>query len=123
MAKYVELINKKVNTLDAPYGIPLIFEETIDTANYSEIRMFIHVFIENYNQTPLTINSVIAATLCHNVSSGSWPYSNKEIKFSVTSYIDGWFSEKIIGNKVRVVASAKNFPKGPYTLSASYYLV
>ena len=123
MTKYVELINKKVNALDATSGVPRVFEETIDATGYSEIRMFIHIFVDNYKTDPVTANSTIEANLFHSISGGSWPYSKREMKSNVTSYINGWFSEKIIGNKVRVIATAKNLPRGPYTISVTYLLV
>lgn len=121
--KYVELIaNKKVAAFQSPYGTPQIFEETIDTAGYSEIRMFIHVFAEEFKKSPITNKTKIEATLFHEVRGGSWDYSKKEIRSEVTSYIHGWFTEKVIGDKTRIVAFARNLPEGPYSVTVTYYL-
>ncbi len=121
--KYVELIHKQVQAFESPYGIPQIFETTIDVEGYSEIRIFIHVFAENYTYTPITSKTSIKATLYHCVSSGSWAYSEEVITSDVTSYINGWFSEKLIGDTLRIVAFAHDFPAGPYTVTVTYYLV
>ncbi len=123
--KYVELISaKKVDSFSSPYGAPQVFEETIDTAGFSEIRMFVNVSVEDYEKHPVTKKTMIHATLFHTVTNGSsHDYSRKEIRSEVASYVSGWFSEKIIGNKTRVLALANDFPKGPYTVTVTYYLV
>ncbi len=62
--KYVELIrNDSAPTFSPP--LYEVFDQTIDTANWDEIRLWVHVFITNYATTPLTAAAKLRVEFLH----------------------------------------------------------
>lgn len=126
--KYVELIrNDSAPTFSPP--LYEVFDQTIDTANWNEIRLWVHVFITNYATTPLTAAAKLRVEFLHVFGitlggGGQYQYSQPVIPWNgVTSYINGYVSAPIIGEKLRILCLAENLPAGPYQLFVTYYLV
>ena len=126
--KYVELLRNDDVTAFPP---PLyeMFDKTINTKDWSEIRLWVHVFVSNYATTPVTASAKLNVSFFHIFGitlggGGSYPYSNAVIPWNgFTSYINGFVSAPIIGEKLRIVCFAEDLPTGPYQLFVTYYLV
>jgi hypothetical protein len=126
--KYVELLrNDNASTFSPP--LHEVFDETIDVGDWNEIRLWVHVFISNYATTPLTAAAKLNVQFLHIFGiqlggGGQFIYSNAAISWDhVTSYINGYVSAPIIGEKLRILCYAESLPPGPYELFATYYLV
>ena len=62
--KYVELLRNE----SAPTSLPplhKVFDKTIDVGNWNEIRLWVHVFVSNYNTTPLTSAAQLNVQFLH----------------------------------------------------------
>jgi hypothetical protein len=125
--KYVELIaNQLLNQPLTPIGpgYPELFDETIDVAGWKEIRVWVHVFVDNYQTTPIATTSArLELRFMHNFAGGSFDYDKAVFQTNVTSYIDGFAVKPVIGNKLRLLCHPENLPPGPYRLSVTYLLV
>lgn len=124
--RYVVLIQRQhVPAFEEPFGpgYQVVFDEKIETAGFAEIRVWVHVFVENYEANPVTQNSLLTVRFMHQFPGGSFGYEEGTITSNVTSYIDGYLAKPIIGDKLRLVCSASNMPPGPYNIHVTYYLV
>ncbi len=121
--KLIQLVNTTVSQLDVRYGRPIVFEETIETAGYSEIRLFVHVFAENHRGDPMTAQSKLELRFLHPVANGTWNYATHTLSTTVTSYINGYIANDIIGNRVRILCFADNLPTGSLQIGVTAYLV
>jgi hypothetical protein len=126
--KYVELLrNDSAPTFSPP--LYEVFDKTIDTADWNEIRLWVHVFVTNYATTPVTAAAKLKGEFFHVFGivlggGGQFPYRESVIPWNgFTSYINGYVSAPIIGEKLRIVCLAENLPAGPYELFVTYYLV
>jgi hypothetical protein len=120
--KFVDIGPISYQTFPTAYGMPIVGEYTIQTLGYSEIRFFVHVFVDNYQTTPIQ-NAKLYITMFHTIKGGSWSYSYNTINSTVTSYINGYVNEKIIGKTLRILVKPENMPAGPYRVEVSYYLI
>lgn len=124
--KFVELIsNKLVTHPSEPFGpgYPVLFDEIVDVTGWKEIRAWVHVFVENYQTTPITTTAArLELRFMHQFSGGSFDYEKSTFHTSVTSYIDGFTVKPILGNKVRLLCRPENLPPGPYRISLTYLL-
>ena len=126
--KYVELIRQD-NLASFPPPFFFVFDSTIDTADWREIRVWVHVFVENYAQTPVTAAAYLNVRFMHVFGyqlggGGEFHYTQATIPWNnVTSYIDGYVTAPIIGNKLRIVCGPENLPPGPYDVFVTYYLL
>ena len=60
MSEYVVWLEENdVPALEEPFGpgFPVVFDQTINTEGYSEIRIWVHVFAKNYAVTPITTDT------------------------------------------------------------------
>ena len=128
MSKYVELYrNDNVPSFPAP--LRAVFDKTIETLGYSEIRVWVHVFVENYAKTPVTSAAKLNVRFMHLFggqlgSGGQFDYKQSVIPWnSVTSFINGDVVAPIIGDKLRILCTAGDLPAGPYSVFVTYYLV
>jgi len=125
--KYVELISNQV--LSGPLypvgpGYPVLFDIAINTAGWKEICFWVHVFVEIYETTPVTSATRLELRFIHNFcGSNSFNYEVVGMPYNhVTSYINGYAVEPVIGKKLRVLCHPENLPPGPYTLCVTYML-
>lgn len=123
--RYVHLVSRKnVATLDETVpGYPVIFDKKIQTTGYSEIRVWVHVFVNDYATHPVTSNTKLLVRFMHEFDGNSFDYAEGTLNFKVTSYINGYVARPIIGNKLRVLCHPENLPPGPYGIDVTYYLV
>ncbi|HME50364.1 hypothetical protein [Mycobacterium sp.] len=126
--KYVELLrNDNAPTFTPP--LYEVFDETIDVGDWNEIRLWVHVFVSNYAATPVTAAAKLNVQFFHLFGmqlggGGQFPYSNAVIPWDgFTSYINGYVSAPIIGERLRILCFAGSLPPGPYELFVTYYLV
>lgn len=121
--RYVELISQeKLPSFGTGYQIA--FDKNIDTTGFSEIRLWVHIFVDNYKTQPIdTTKAKLTVRFLHQFKGGSFDYTEGVITTKVTSYIGGYIARPIIGNMVRVLCHPENMPPGPYTLNVTYYLV
>ena len=121
--RYVELIAR--HYVDEPFGPahPVVFDEEFETAGFSEIRVWVHISVENYDTDPVTPDSRLTVRFYHRFPGGSFGYEEGAISSSVTSYIDGYLVKPIIGDRLRLACRATDMPPGPYRIDVTYYLV
>ncbi len=126
--KYVELIaDRAVPTPLTPFGpgYDVLFDEKIDVLGWAEIRVWVHVFVDNYETTPVTSVTTLELRFMHDfVSSNSFNYEVAVLPWNgVTSYINGYTTQPIIGKELRLICHPVDLPPGPYRLSVTYLLV
>jgi hypothetical protein len=127
--KYVELFKDK--RLKAPTqpvgpGYDVLFDEKLKVDGWKEIRVWVHVFVENYASTPVTNAAHLQLRFMHDFGAGardSFDYESADIGFNgFTSYIDGYAVKPIIGKELRLLCHPTDLPPGPYLLSVTYML-
>ncbi len=128
LTEYVELFKDKAllgPTNPFGPGYDVLFDKKIKVDGWKEIRVWVHVFIENYAATPLTGAANLELRFMHDFgASNSFDYEKAEIPFTgVTSYIDGYTVKPVIGKELRLLCHPTYLPAGPYTLSVTYLLV
>lgn len=95
----------------------------VETLGYSEIRVYANVFNNDYETNPLKPEGILKLNFSLEMTGFGVPYKTHEYKQQVTSYIDGFATEKIFSRKTKLAIDADNIPKGDYTLRISYYLL
>lgn len=125
VTQYVELVNETLGAFATPFGpgYDVAFDETIDTAGFNEIRLWVHVFADNYATTPITSSAKLAVHFMHVFTGGSFDYEEHVIEKSFASYINGYCAAPIIGDRLRIMCHPTGMPPGPYRLEVTYYLV
>ena len=128
LARYVELI--KDQPLAAPLtpfgpGYDVLFDKKIPVTGAKEIRVWVHVFVDNYATTPVTAATKLELRFMHDFcGSNSFDYAVATLPYNhVTSYINGLAIQPIIGKELRLLCHPKHLPAGPYRLSVTYLLV
>ena len=126
--KYVELIAlDNVPAFGEPVGpgYQVAFDVTIDTAGFSGIRVWVHIFAINYETTPVTSAARLTVRFMHQFGgANSFDYAEDTIEYNgVTSYINGFCARLVIGDHLRLLCHPENLPPGPYKLYVTYYLV
>ena len=126
--KYVELIKDKVLAgPEAPFGpgYDVLFDEKIPVAGWKKIRVWVHVFVDNYETTPVTASTKLDVRFMHDFcGSNSFDYAVTTLSYNhATSYINGVASQDIIGKELRLLCHPRHLPAGPYRLSVTYLLV
>lgn len=125
--RYVKFISKKnVAKFDEP--VPkfyVAFNEAIDTTDFSEIRLWVHIRVINFAATPILGNAKINVQFIHQRTTDNIPlaYAEDVITSKMTSDIYGFLAMPIIGNSVEILGNPVNMPIGPYDLDVTYYLV
>lgn len=124
---YVELFKDKFitgATQPVGPGYDVLFDERVKVDGWTEIRVWVHVFIEKYSTTPLTSAAKLQLRFMHDFGRDSFDYESADIPFGgVTSYIDGYAIKPIIGRELRLLCHPIGMPPGPYTMSVTYLLV
>ncbi len=128
MAKYVELV--RIDHLASlPDPLHAVFDKTVATEDYAQVRVWVQVFVENYAHTPVTAAARLNVRFLHSFGQqlgggGQFDYSHATIAWNnVTSYINGYVTAPIIGSQLRILCTAENLPAGPYNVFATYYLL
>lgn len=128
LTKYMELVTKMgAPDFDYPVGpgYAVVFDKTVATKGYREIRVWVHIFITNYETTPVTSSAKLNVRFMHQFGQGnSFDFAQTELGWNgVTSYIDGYAAQRIIGDKTRIMCHPTNLPAGPYDIFVTCYLV
>jgi hypothetical protein len=127
LTHYVELYkNEALASPLEPFGpgYDVLFDDRIQVDGWKEIRVWVHVFIDNYAATPITNAARLQVRFMHDFTAGSFDYEAAEILFNgVTSYIDGYTVKPLIGKELRLLCHPVDLPPGPYRLSVTYLLV
>jgi hypothetical protein len=126
-AKYVELIrNQVIAAPSTPFGpgYDVLFDATIPVRGWKEVRAWVHVFVENYETTPITSATQLELRFMHNfVGANSFDYEKVALPYNgVTSYIDGYSIQPLLGRQLRLLCHPIGLPPGPYRLSVTYLL-
>nr|WP_300147012.1 hypothetical protein [Propionicimonas sp.] len=123
--RYVELINETLTAFPTPFGptYDVAFDETFPTAGFKEIRLWVHIFADNYETTPITAGAQLEVRFMHVFTGGSFSYEELNIDEFAGSYINGYCVIPIIGDELRVVCHPTGMPPGPYHVNVTYYLV
>jgi hypothetical protein len=126
--KYVELIRQD-NLASFPPPLNAVFDNIIYTADWKEIRVWVHVFVEHFATTPVTAATKLHVRFLHVFGQqlgggGQFDYTQRTIPWNqVTSYINGYVTAPIIGDKLRILCIPESLPPGPYDVFVTYYLV
>jgi hypothetical protein len=125
--EYHELIMlDNLPAFEEPFGAgySVVFDKTIETAGFSEIRVWVHVFSKDYQNHPITPDAKLHVRFMHQFKMGSFDYAEETIGYNgVTSYINGFCAKPIIGDNLRLLCKPENLPPGPYRVAVTYYLV
>ena len=124
--KYVELIvNQHLPSSTEPYGpgYPVLLDQTFPVKGWKKIRVWVHVFVDNYETTPITSFTRLELRFMHKFTGGSFNYEKAVFSSDVTSYINGYADMPLIGEELRLVCHPENLPAGPYKLTVTYLLV
>jgi hypothetical protein len=130
--KYVELVrNDNIPNFPTPIspGFHEVFDNIIDTTGWREIRVWVHVFIENYASTPVTSAARLNVRFLHPFGrqlggGGQFDYARRTIYWNnLTSFINGYVTVPLIGDRLRILCTPENLPTGPYSVFVTYYLV
>ena len=123
LTKYVEAIKNQAVAALAP-GYEILFDSTVSVDGWKEIRVWVHVFVDNYAGTPVTAAARLELRFMHNFTGGSFDYDKATIPWNnVTSYINGYAAKPIIGKQIRLLCHPVGLPPPPYRLSMTYLLV
>jgi len=128
LSRYVEVFKgKSILGPTTPFGpgYDILFDATLKVDGWKEIRVWTHVFIENFTATPLTDAARLGLRFLHEFGTGdSFDYESADLPFSgITSYISGYAIKPLIGTKLRLLCHPVGLPAGPYTMSLTYLLV
>ncbi len=127
LTKYVEPIkNQAVTALATPFGpgYEVLFDLSIPVEGWKEMRVWVHVFADNYAATPVTSAAQLELRFMHNFTGGSFDYEKTVMHWNgVTSYINGYVVKPLIGKQIRLLCHPVGLPLPPYTLSMTYLLV
>ncbi len=127
LTKYFEPIkNQPITTPATPFGpgYDVLFDLPILVEGWKEIRVWTHVFVDNYATTPVTASAQLQLRFMHNFSGGSFDYEKATIPWNhVTSYINGFVVKPVIGKEIRLLCHPVNLPPPPYRLTMTYLLV
>ena len=124
--RYVEMIaNQPLPEPTEPYGpgYPVLFDQTISVKGWKKIRVWVHVFVDNYETTPITSFTRLELRFMHKSAGGSFNYEKAVFSSEVTSYINGYAGMPLIGEGLRLVCHPENLPAGPYKLTVTYLLI
>ena len=125
-SKYVELIaNQPLAAASEPYGpgYPVLFDVTFPVKGWKGIRVWVHVFVDNYAATPVTSATRLELRFMHHFTGGEFDYEKAAFTSEVTSYIDGYAAKQLIGEQLRLICHPEALPAGPYKLTLTYLLV
>jgi hypothetical protein len=127
LTKYVESIkNDAIAVLATPFGpgYGVLFDSTIPVDGWKEIRVWVHVFVDNFAATPVTAAAQLELRFMHMFPGGAFDYEKSTIPWNhVTSYINGYVIKPIIGKQLRLLCHPVSLPAAPYHLSMTYLLV
>lgn len=125
--KYVELIaNQPLAAPSEPFGpgYQVLFDQTIPVKGWKEICVWVHVFVDNYETTPInTSDAELNLRFMHKFTGGEFDYERDSFSTDVTSYIDGYTIQPVIGEQLRLLCEPRHLPPGPYRLTVTYLLV
>jgi hypothetical protein len=124
--KYIELFaNHPLAAASEPFGpgYPVLFDRTITVKGWKKIRVWVHVFVDNYETTPInTADALLNLRFMHRFTGGEFDYEKDSFNTEFTSYINGYSAQPLIGNQLRLVCAPQNLPPGPYRLSVTCLL-
>jgi hypothetical protein len=127
LTKYVELFkNEGLAGPSQPFGpgYDVLFDQVLDVEGWKEIRVWVHVFVNNYAATPVTNAAHLKLRFMHHFAGGQFDYEHADLPWNhVTSYIDGYASRPLIGTKLRLLCEPISLPAGPYSLDVTCLLV
>ena len=127
-AEYVELVRQD-GVAAFPPPLHALCNKIIDTKNYAEIRLWVHVFILGFEHAPVTEAAKLKVRFVHVFGhqlggGGQFDYTQRSISWNqVTSYINGYVTAPIIGDRLRILCIPESLPSGPYNVFVTYYLV
>lgn len=126
LTKYAEPIkNQTIAALAAPFGpgYEVLFDLPVPVDGWKEIRVWVHVFVDNYAGTPVTASAQLELRFMHTFTGGSFDYEKATIAWNhVTSYINGYVVKPMIGKALRLLCHPVSLPPPPYHLTVTYLL-
>ncbi len=129
VAKYVEHITlNNVQKFDEPFGpgYQVVFDTTIPVKGYSEIRVWVHVMIRDYQTQAAGPDTQLKVRFLHpfHGNKDEFDYESGTVQtWDGASFVDGYIVKPVIGNELRLICAPVNMPPGPYDVYMTYYLV
>ena len=102
-----ELAENKIVHTNGEYSTTL-YEVQLDTKGYKTLRLFTHIFNENYREEPIIQNSSFSIGAFYGIGQGSWGYFSKEFYYKSTSGWDAYVEIPIIGEVTRISIYSSN---------------
>jgi len=125
--RYVELIARgNIPAVPEPIGpgYGILFDETIPSSGFHELRLWVHLFVRDFAADPVTPNTRLILRFMHCFDRAeSFDYEQRTLSSNVTSYINGYGCVPVIGDRTRVLCHPENLPSGPYDLYVTCYLL
>lgn len=105
--KQFELAENRIVHLKKDYG-SVLYEKRIHTKGYTILRLFAHIYNEEYDKKPLAKNSTFKIIAYYGIGQGSWGYFSKEFPFRSTSGWAGVADIPIVGEETRITVYSSN---------------
>ena len=99
--KQFELAEQRTVHTDEEYSSTL-YETVVDTKGYKTLRLFVHIYNDEYKKSPLSTNSRFSISAFYGIGRGSWGYFNQKFPYKSTSGWDGVVDIPIVGEKTRI---------------------
>lgn len=120
--KYLALAKTK-KVKGNPAGRVILFEITdLNTKCYKEIRLFVHVMNNSYNNYPFTEKTYMTINAYHAIGEGSWTYYTERFPRKFTSEFHGFIQIPVIGEKTRIVVFGYYMPPVELNVDVAAYL-
>jgi len=92
-------------------GSTMLFEEqSINTRNCKELRLFVHVMNKAYKSAPFTPGSSLTISAFHSIGQGSWCFFSAQFEQKVTSELFGFVQIPVIGEVTRIAVFGRAMP-------------
>jgi len=105
-------------------GYSILFDETLATGGFRELRVWVHVSIRRPDEHPVTPNTRLVLRFLHCFGTAEcYDYEQCTLSSRSAAHINGYGSVPVIGDRTRVLCHPENLPPGPYDLFFNYYLV
>ena len=108
--KHAELAVGRIVAINTDEYSTQLFEKKINTKGYKTLRVFAHIFNENYESTPIQHNAYFQIIAYYAIGQGSWGYHTETFRYESTSGWSGVANIPIVGVITRVGIHAVKMP-------------
>ena len=99
--KQFNLAEKKITHTEDNFSNEL-YSKMVNTKGYKTLRLFVHIYNDDYKQNPLPQNSNFTVHAYYGIGRGSWGYFSKTFPYKSTSGWGGVVEIPVVGEKTRI---------------------